>query len=588
MPSSQRAETIHIWNIKLPSGLRARVNLGFIVEEDGADTYLYAEDIGIKFLSIGEQTWEYDVNEFWLVPDTMNFEFYDEDLALYNRFFLNDLYQKRPVVNFQTETAIGSGVYETQHQGRVVFDTVDFQAAKKIISMTGAASTDVLNETLLYNDDGSARNPLGYTAPAIPPYPQHADPPAAGYPFFVNLKELIHDIFKLINPDIELEFKVNKKYMGVNKRTPGGGLVTQTNIAAEDIQVLTYYYFFNRNSGLSTVAEVLKELAFTFGCVAGLESNDKAFFRQFFQSGADTDNVTSQVLNAQTQLKIYPIRYVLITEGRVHYIDPYPNTESGGAAVFGVRQYLAAGNPPAYAVPNASAKSGIDDENMIRPILKTTYYRALQSDPNYQAYFSDFFWFADPERDEYAEHYSPISFTYGDQYAIHRAHRGSTEVFFCDDLAQTWYEVMRQTRHTQMVTLKGVDYSYVKNFSYQGRTYQPIIMRKNYMKNVTEVEGLSVSANSSHTEDHGIIPVDVYVPSGGRVVNEDLSAQADGTVAMFVTENEYEEYTLEVFRNGMKQTRDTDYTEEDNRTFLFTEAPEDGDILTVNYSLMRT
>ena len=68
-----------------------------------------------------------------------------------------------------------------------------------------------------------------------------------------------------------------------------------------------------------------------------------------------------------------------------------------------------------------------------------------------------------------------------------------------------------------------------------------------------------------------------------HTIEENLTSQVDGSATSFTTSSNYTSTSLQVFWNGLKQVKDTSFTESGTNTFTTTFTPLSGEYLTVTY-----
>jgi hypothetical protein len=473
-----------------------------------------AASMGIKNFDSGKNEIPFDLENSSLVPSDYSFTLLESGTYLESLLFGSDLNTLDVDVRGRVEVYVNG---EERHIGYISEDSIIYGKAEKKFSFTSSPSIDLINKTNLYKEfQGETRiiNVLGLTKGEN-----------------INIVDLLEKIFQVGELTIEypnsLHIFQNWKFYGV--KTPFGGWLHE--IPFENIALRADNVAFNSELGISTVGDLLRQLAVEFGCFTGLVSQNKAFFKKLFYF--NPDNVQDvRVFNHKPQYKFGLVDYV-----ETHVIN---KKDDGLTPVM---------DPPYFYAPSEDAFTSLSDR-FIKKDLVTFAWESM-------GYYATNIFASMPGTDIkfFKVSGSPV-FAVGDTYS----HNGSTYTFealwtdeagngvitvsrtagtneplssgtltrvtgtgeatiafsdweringnyniygaydpdinvLCDTptlLAKFLYYWRGNIRHCRVdqFTLVGVNYDFMKDFIYNGSKYQPVSMAAHYSKNITECEAL--------------------------------------------------------------------------------------------------
>ena len=228
-----------------------------------------------------------------------------------------------------------------------------------------------------------------------------------------------------------------------------GGLIyngTDTVFGIEDIYLAEKLSFFDSDTGLSTVGDLLRSYAKSFFAYTGMISEKKAFFRKLFYYDPLNIQTLGTVLSVTESAKWSLIDYTKFS------------TEKGNT-----RSY------------KAGTFTELDGRSVVIDNLVTVFYGDTTGSYTSMRVGSDGVWNAkDDEID---------SSTSGWRSNL-------------DLLAQLWLKFRGSIQNSRADTfiVNGVNYNFLKSFPYDGFKYQIIEMEKDWEKNKTEIEALYLGA----------------------------------------------------------------------------------------------
>jgi hypothetical protein len=257
----------------IPAGL-SRITLTVTINSVGDNASLNATDYGLNIVEIGNYCIESDENIF-LAPVTMDFTIYDQDSVLYNYLFQNLDTDKGIRLHFEIKKG---DVYATEFEGCLVYDDFEYDEHKKLLKATFTPKVRDLNDCVLWDDQTTPQptNPLGYSLDSL-----------------VNVITLITDIFKYIDPETTVSIYQDWQFQSLQWDDPPYNLNYLSGNFA-DIYICINSYFYERGQFV-TLADVLRNIAWEFGCYAGWESSKKAFFR-LLKKGSNSTVTTPQMV----------------------------------------------------------------------------------------------------------------------------------------------------------------------------------------------------------------------------------------------------------------------------------------------------
>ncbi len=278
-----------------------QVKITFIVNDSGDSSnvsYTFQEK-RIKILDLGQLKWSYDLEDTLLVPGEIKIKLGDLGGYLDSLFFDNSDVDKRPYFVILQNGNI-------KFLGNIIEDTISSHYAKKEIEFSVSSNLDILNKTALYDTDESAEeenlNPLNYTDYTFIPFTQ-----------------LITDIYKVVNPSITYpsSIKINQNWLfeGVKESSSVygfDGYIVIKDLVFNELNVQSHDVFFNSSNGLKNLADLIKSSAIDFGCFTGMLNNENAFFTRLFYYNSSNIQAIPTPLDYKKNYKYGLIDFVRI------------------------------------------------------------------------------------------------------------------------------------------------------------------------------------------------------------------------------------------------------------------------------------
>lgn len=259
-----------------------RMTMEFTVNDDGTDDEIFAGDVGLKIIDWGELRWEREIDENLLVPGKFSFELFDGEAELWELLFEGAL---APVVAKDAKVTLeikysGDANYTVEYIGNVDNTEIRYDKLNKRLSLICVPKTDKFKTLYLYeeSEDGTrlvGLNPLSLTYSILADI-YIADP--------VNVKTLIHEIFKQIDSSCTLEWQHNWLFLGENN------LVSPTTYDEFNLDDLTFgtnylsalFFSIENPYQIETLYDLLIKYAFSFGFICGMITSEKAFVKEIF------------------------------------------------------------------------------------------------------------------------------------------------------------------------------------------------------------------------------------------------------------------------------------------------------------------
>jgi len=385
-----------------------------------------ATDKGLTVHNYGKQTWEYDPDDPFIVPSAISMEFVDRDLFLWNLLFGSipspgsDYIQKDGIVEMQLNGST------QEFLGNIISETIEWDAARKILRFTAIPKVDIINETVLLLDDDTIVNPFGYSSS-----------PTSAWP---SLQTIVEDIFGLINSSIVINFFSDIECY--NAFDPGWFPFIEHQVAPNDWFLGSGYM---NELGIKTAANVLRKMAFEWGQIAGVISNDLAFFKEFRLYDSSNTMTLGTLLNEFHEYRLNAIKYIRITaiDGRGAY--EVGNEENAGISAKFVKDNVATYVGDGY--------SGMHHGYFSPNTYWVSSFRALHIgiiDQDWHIEFlGDYYWY-----------FMQSGVTY-----------------------DIWKRV-------DTFVVAGVNYRIDKSFTHNSVNYNPMLIEKDYTKNKTRIEAV--------------------------------------------------------------------------------------------------
>lgn len=479
--------------------------LEFNTDLTGTDRVWDSKNYNLKVLNYGVREASYDLEDAFMVPNKTSMTIGDPDGILDDLLFGAGSIAVATDKQAQVTKKING---TTIFIGNMIEDTIEFDDSTMTLNFTAAPKIDIINKRMVYDEGGSALNPFGYTE--------------SGY---YHIVQVLEDIFGLVNPSISyldgsLEILHDWEFHGV--REPSSCYLM--NILFSEIYQLIDPLFFNNSYGILNCGDILKKYALDWGCFCGFVSYDKAFFKKLFYYNP-TNLQTVIVNNRKKGYRYGLIDYVKVTTGIFGPNEPYEQgvfTELEG-------RYLTRKSLPGFYL-NSGISSGSNIKAEINRVNHFVFEHGssiigTEEGSVYSNNSSEFTVVGRPYADGSIEYNLPtvrssgtnnpeasgtltlisgvgpatITYTsYGDANGIYTINGArQTEIYgghmdLGDLQSQFWYRYRANIQNCRVdkFILRGVSYSFLKDFNYKGSKYQPIQMKWNDTEGITECEAI--------------------------------------------------------------------------------------------------
>lgn len=412
----------------------------YFTTDGGAENY-NAEDVGLYVTDYGETNISYDIDDPLLTPMQWSFRLMDKDQWIQPYLFpeIDDGIDPKALIELYL-----NGVLE--FKGHLTEDNIEYSEGDREVVLTAIPQTDVLNRTMLYDVDGNPNNPFLY------------DP--QGYYWIVRL---IEDAYKLVDSSIsysggtlkvEHSWGVDKgwNFIGYETGTPTPSPPTGDSNIFGFIELYTsiYHYFFSQESySIKSPGDLLKKLAYHYGCFTGMIHEGLAFFKKVF-----TPSATQQLGTIND--RVYKYKFSLLDWIRFKLTLTSLNYEAGTETL----------------MENRYKDEFIMDQFWIKstpiPAQGWTVLRAYYNSKT-------FYIFGVQDREN-----NPPTYVFGDHGQI---------------MANFWYEKRSDLIKSRIISfdVSGVNYDFLKDFIDQGKTYQILGMKKQFKDAKTIIDAVRLS-----------------------------------------------------------------------------------------------
>jgi len=459
-----------------------RMALEFTIEDTGTDAEHFAPDYGIRLIDWGELEWKRELDENLMVPGNMKFSVQDSEDELADLIFEGALV---PYVRKDAKVTLeikyyGDTNYTTEYVGYLSMTDIGWDKTNRVMDFSAYPKTDLLKTIYLYEQlsDGrlSGLNPLSLSY-SVSGDVYTADP--------VNVKTLIHEILKQVNSSATLTWQHNWVF---SSNQQGAGDPPPVYKSLEDLTFNSNYLsalFFSIDKlyQLESLYDLLMAYAFAFGFICGFITDDEAFVKDLFYYDASNTQTLGTVKSHKVQNMFGDVEAVRIVS-RLLYREPRSGKNAYGErmARYGI-------------VPSGSELRG---ESIIDKEIPVFCYTSSGVD-------------------------------YGDMTFVHNTvtyTAGSAKVPLItggnslhNTVANFYYNLRNRNKlvpsggvtstigRVDQFLVEGIDYSYMKDFSYDGKGYQILTLRKKLSKNESYIEALPVTAvMEDNTPDTGDAP----------------------------------------------------------------------------------
>jgi hypothetical protein len=282
------------------NGNRCLLTLTFTVQGTGNNVTYLASDRGLRLIKMPSLKIDFDFDEFLMMPQECVINIYDENDELDDLLYEGanvDSVEKDFFVKFEvkygSESPNGATAnYIERFSGHNIVENLDEERIYKTHKFTALPRTNILNQTLIFKRDWDATKFDANTQTTYPNNPLELTCQKIGSASkwdWVYLYQIIGKIFQLINPNISTTIIQEWLFYGSNRPE-----YTQDPLAEVTSSSLTFndlicdhnwigsIFAEDKHSEIKSIGDLLKMLAFEFGCMTGLLSESKAFFIQLF------------------------------------------------------------------------------------------------------------------------------------------------------------------------------------------------------------------------------------------------------------------------------------------------------------------
>jgi len=472
---------------KVSSGDEVRLTLKFEVLDSGLDITRFARDYGLHVMDYGELRIERELDENVLLPQTYSFEIYDSQNEFWQLLFEGSLVN-RVKKNGEVKLEIkyyGDTIYKTEFIGNIDNTNIEYDKTNNKIKFIAIPQTDVLKNLYLYDEDTKqsgrwiGKNPLGLT------YTVASD---QYYADAVNVKTLIHSIYKKINPNCSLSWKHNWRFLGKNLYvTP----LSYDQFLLEDLNFSSNYLsclFFSADNlmRVNTIYDLLINYSFTFGFLTGMLTTDLAFVKELYKYDSSNVQALGRIKNFRVMNKYGDVEAVRITSRKYER-----NTKAG-------KNYYKEVETITAILPYDSQVRG---DNIIDKELYVHAYDNILTNV-----YSNF-----DLQGNYNSNQYEISQVKTNGVLIYQTLESAVANFYYNlrNREKIYPESSNQSiiGRVDEFTVEGIKYDYLKDFSFAGNGYQIISLIKKIAENESKINALLVQ---DHIEDFSPTPGEGY------------------------------------------------------------------------------
>lgn len=437
----------------IPAG-RMRISLSVQILADGTTATLNAWDEGIRLIEIGEYAIEADMDNLFLAPATMEFQFSDPQRILHDYLFENADADKAFRLLFEIDR--GSG-YDVEFEGFMIMSRTNWDDGKNTLAAAFAPKVNELNSCMLW-DGSTALNPLGYSSGDI-----------------ILVETLISDIFKYIDSSTLVDYYHDWEFRASQyDSTPS--LVETTGELAEVYINITPYFF---EQGYSNLGDVLRGLAFEFGAYAGWQSSKKAFFRKLVAVQSNSPITMPRHTFIKRSKSFQDLKWMAKTTVK----EKRDYSGVGGSNLYyneGVNAFgNGLGSHPSYSAGKYTA-----DDNLIFT-GHTTQHHASGEPALYKNFGT--WYLAEPGN---TGKYWPIDEAIPGEAIIPTAYPGvytNGYRMYAQLLSDYYYYHRCRIEMSSLIEIEaiGTDYDIVKDITFEGNNYHIIALSKNYIDDIS-------------------------------------------------------------------------------------------------------
>lgn len=324
-------------------------------------TAIDPETNGLVVKSLGKMRWSFDLDDPFIIPGTMDFEFFDPNEVLAGKLFDN---ANEATIDPQAQVSInlnGTIIFD----GKVLEDSIIWNNGTYTLSFTVLSGVDEINNVKLFDlDNGVAFNPHSYSF----------TPGGANWP---TLRTMITNIWQTVSPTLSVDF-----FSRWTVRDDGAATYNLFNTGIRISHHLFYNYTYKDTLGLENDGDVLRHLCYIFNCYTGFLANNSAFFKQLFTYDSGNTQTLGTVLDHRKQFlktKIDYVRYVSTNGSIDDYAYQEGSLSNSGLAIKKIeRDPMFHGFDPSYESLLAYYGSGSNIEDAVDTNIDGTYRDCLE------------------------------------------------------------------------------------------------------------------------------------------------------------------------------------------------------------------
>ncbi len=483
----------------IKNGDRILVKCQFTIDDIGSNVTYLASDKGLYIKRYGSTKMEFNFDEFFLAPNEFSFEVQDRadefNNLLYEGADVDKVYK-----DFYVEVQLKhpGGIYETKFSGNNAVENIEYDPKTKIHVFTALPSTNILNEAAIFQPTYDATKfnyDLAYTYPnnplALSFYKSSILQGTIKWNWIL-LTDLIKKMFQLINASIVVTFIQNWLFYGKLGATESSALTF--NDLLVDNNWLGSVFAEDKHSDIKSIGDLLKKIAFEFGCVAGVQSKNAAFFKQVYYVDVSSLQTLGPLVSGypKKKYKYQKIDYARITSS-------YYEQDTGQRNRYVEQQFRPQGQAPYYSHDKNQGDNGIEQEIISVascPIDLGGGWTSEEFVSNLKALISG------------SDYYSI--------YAVKNPFVGIVGNVFpyqCPagffplptSLAEYHYHLKGLLYKTQVYVFKirGLNQNFLQGFQYGGFNFSVVSIEENFDEGTTTLEAIKVSAISVTGGDGG-------------------------------------------------------------------------------------
>ena len=388
-----------------------------------------AIDKNMSIINYGKLTYEYDMDDPFLVPSGMDMAVFDPDEYLADFLFGTPLtlpaekrYSIEVYLYYNSDIIFG---------GDTIEDAVEYNVGTKILRLKIANAIDKINSLSLYDVSDSALDPLGW-----------------GPTYWRSFQSMFDDIFQVINSacstTITHGWRWEDKF----------GNASDWELDQMDIDVTTWFNSFGSWQAKGSVGDFLRQLCFEFDAYAGMSTWGTAFFSQVINFGATS---TATILDADI---------ISLTKAFGYSKKKYIGLQSRDAVT---------GGAGVFADEGDDSIGGISGQIIERDITAYTQSAGI-SNGELLRVTAEPLWF--------------MSAVTGTRDVWGNSIKGDQVQVLADKLYRT-RALAAMTRRDRFVVF-GIDYTFPLIFTYDGIDYQSTKMVKDFTNHTTTIEAFQM------------------------------------------------------------------------------------------------